>query len=147
MNPRVLADLGDEGIDQRPSGGFRINRRKMGLGQELANDLCRVAGVHQVVDDQGRLAITVDALEDGNFALRLVIVGRDTHGVDEAHLQFACDDRSGNEAAAGDGDDLLPRALLGESPGERFGVAVELFPGDGKIMLWADHGDTVADFG
>ena len=51
-DPGVLGHFGDEGVDQRPAHGLRIDRGEMGVGQEVAHHLRRLAGIDEVVDDQ-----------------------------------------------------------------------------------------------
>src|SRR5438132_372160 len=38
QDPGVLADLGDEGVDQRPPRRLGVDRREVRLGQHLAHD-------------------------------------------------------------------------------------------------------------
>src|SRR5262249_61515923 len=80
-------------------------------------------------------AVAGDALGPGEWALVALVVAGDADGIDEPHLKLAGDDRRRHEPAAGDRDDALPRALLDQAPGERLGVAVQLFPGDREVLL------------
>src|ERR1700722_21039563 len=52
VDPRVLGDLGDEGVDQGAPQGFGVDGGEMCFGQHLAHQLGGGAGVDQVVDDQ-----------------------------------------------------------------------------------------------
>ena len=76
-NPGVLADLGDIGVNLGPTGGLGVDRRKMGLGYHLLDDLGRTAGIDQVVDQQpaGTVAFEWDGknangtqVPDGNYS-------------------------------------------------------------------------------
>src|SRR5689334_15354908 len=133
QDPGVLADLRDERVDDRAAEGLGVDGGEVGLGQHLADDAAGLAGVDQVVDDQPAGTVAADRLEDAGLALALLVVGADADRVDDADVELAGDDVGGDEAAAGDGHDALPGALLGEAPGQRLGVAVELVPGHREV--------------
>src|SRR6266542_5114571 len=59
-------------------------------------------------------------------------VARHAHRLDDAQVELAGDDRGRHQAAAGDADDRLERADVGEPPGERPRVAMERVPGNRK---------------
>ena len=65
-------------------------------------------------------------------ALGLVVVAGDADRVDDAELQLPRDDRRGHQPATGDGDDALPALDIMQPPGQRLGVAVQLFPRNRK---------------
>src|SRR5262249_16768772 len=107
------------------------------------HDLRGLAGVDEVVDDQHAVALSGtdaayrlgDALDHLERPLRLVVVAHDAHGLDQPQIEFARDDRGGNKPAAGDRHDCLERPGVGQPPGERTGVAVELVPRDREGLL------------
>src|SRR3954452_11628787 len=133
QDPGVLAHLGDEGVDDRAAEGLGVDGGEVGLGQQLADDAGGLAGVDQVVDDEPAGAVAADGFQDAGLALVLLVVGADADRVDDADVELAGDDVGGDEAAAGGGDDAFPGALLGEAPGQRLGVAVELVPGHREV--------------
>ena len=135
MDPGVLADLGDKRVDQGPARRLGVDRGEMGLGQHFAHQLGGPAGVDQVVDDQRIGAVAGHALEHRDFTLCLMVVGRHADGVDQPQFQLARDDRRRHQPAARDRDNLIPRSLFRQSPGERLGVTMELFPGNGEVVL------------
>jgi hypothetical protein len=109
----------------------------MGLGHHLSQHDRGLAGVDEVVDDQPALALADlgdDALEGARLALVHVVVAADAGGIDQPDLELAGDDRRGDEAAAGDRDDALPGAAVGQPPGQRLGVAVQLLPRHGEVL-------------
>jgi hypothetical protein len=103
------------------------------LGQQLAHDPPRLAGVDEVVDDEPARPVAVGGLQDARGAQGLVVVGADADRVDEADVELARDDVRRHEAAAGDRDDAAPGPAVGEPPSQRLRVAVELVPGDREV--------------
>ena len=69
-------------------------------------------------------------------------VGLDRDRIDDADVQFACDDAGRNHAAARDRDHGTPRsvftrALMIQPPCQRAAVAVHLLPRDVKpLLVW-----------
>ena len=59
-------------------------------------------------------------------------IARDAEGFDHPHIQFARHDRRRHQTAAGDADDRRERPGLGQPPGERARIAMELIPGNRK---------------
>jgi hypothetical protein len=55
--------------------------------------------------------------------------------IDQTDLQLARHDRRRHQPAAGDGDDALEGPDRDQAPGQRLGIAMQLFPGHGKILL------------
>src|SRR5579862_2425848 len=136
IDPGVLRDFGDEGVDQRPAHRLGIDRGEVRGGENIAHNARGFSGVDQVVDDEHALALPAhrgdfraNALHHLDVALVLVIViARDAHGLDDAHVEYARHDRGRHQAAAGDADDRLERPRLVQAPGQRAGVAVKLVP-------------------
>src|ERR1044071_2882098 len=60
IDPGVLRHLGDKSVDHRAALRLRIDCGEMRAGQKLARDLCGLAGIDQVVDDQHTLAAQFD---------------------------------------------------------------------------------------
>ncbi len=52
VNPRILADLGDESIDQGAPLRFRVHCRKMSFGQHFTHHFGRLTGVDQIIHNQ-----------------------------------------------------------------------------------------------
>ena len=143
-DPGVLADLGDEGVDQRPPRRLGIDRGEMRLGQHLAHGARGVAGIDQIVDDEqaGRRRPR-SAFSTVTAPCGAVVIARDAHRIDEADIELARDDRRRHQPAARHRDDAVPRPELEEPPGERPRMAVQLVPGDGKcpaVDRGGDHG-------
>ena len=146
VDPGVLAHLGDEGVDQRPPGGFGVHGRVMAFGHHLADQPRGLAGVDQVVDHQDRRALPAGKIDDRAAdrlqhleaaLLPVVVVGGDADRLDQTNAELARDDRRRHQPAARDADDRLPRALPGKPPRQRAGIAVELVPGDRKRLVRA----------
>src|SRR3954454_25024560 len=116
QDPGVLADFGDERVDDRAAERLGVDGGEVGLGQQLADDAAGLAGIDQVVHDEPAGTVAADRLEDPGLALILLVVGADADRVDDADVELAGDDVGRDEAAAGDGDDSLPGSLLGEAP-------------------------------
>ena len=76
MDPGVLADFGDKGIDERAPCRLGIDRRQMRLGQDLLHNLGGPSGVDQIIDNQGARAVAVDLSRDIYYtSLKFQIVG------------------------------------------------------------------------
>src|SRR5579871_6357813 len=108
MNPGVLRDFGDEGVDQRPSLRLGVDGGEMRVRNQLAHQPPGLAGIDEVIDDQESLAgalaelgdIRRDALEHFQVALLGVIVTCDADGIDDANAKFARDDGRRHQTAA-----------------------------------------------
>ena len=57
VDPGVLADLGDECVDQRPPLRFGVDGGEMRLRQHRPHQTGGLAGIGQVVDDQDAFAV------------------------------------------------------------------------------------------
>jgi hypothetical protein len=122
--PGVLRQLGDESVDHRHALRLGVDRREVGIGEQVAHDLGVLAGVGQVADVEharppavaDRLDRRRDVLEHDELALGLVVVAaRPAHAFDRAHAELAGDDRRRHEAAPGDAldrSDGLPGSPL-----------------------------------
>ncbi len=141
-DPSVLRHFSDEGVDQFAALRLGVNGGEVGAGEHFANDASGVAGVHEIVNDQDLTAIAGeiedrlgDFLENLDARLVLVVVALAGDGFDGADVQFTRNDGGWNETATGNGDDGVERTHAGEAPCESAAVAVELIPGDRKILL------------
>ena len=109
-------------------------------GERRTQNLCRVPGIHEIVDDEGVGFVEgrIGVLEHGfRVAFLAVVVEHDAGGVDVPDIEFPGDNACGNESATGDGHDSGEDAAFQKPPGERLGVAVKLFPGDGEGFMIA----------
>ena len=72
------------------------------------------AGVDEVVDDQPAVAVAdiEGGLQNLKLALRLLVVGRDGNGIDHANFQLPRDDRGGDHAATGHGNNAGKGAFV-----------------------------------
>ena len=141
IDPLVLIELFDAQIDHLASLRLGVEGRKVGLGQQLADDAGGVAGIDQVVDQQKTFAIVLDAFEDPDLlalGLRRVVVGRliarSADRIDQTDFQLAGNQRRRNQAATRDRDDALERPLLQQLMAEQTRVAMQLRPRDHDIV-------------
>src|SRR3954465_1634304 len=142
VDPLRLPELLDEGVDDRTPRGLGVERREVGLRQELAHGLGSAPGVDEVVDQQITFAVAAHALEDLDAPLHLrrapggaTVIARDADRIDEADIELTRYQRRRPQPAAGDRNDALPRAepvqLLGEEPG----IAMQFHPGDDDLVF------------
>src|SRR5258706_3499769 len=148
VDPLRLLELLDADIHDRASCGLRVERSEIGLGQKLAYGLRRLARVDEIIDEQVAGAISANALQYLYAALRLGrlagaagVVARNADRVDQANVELARDQRSGDQATARDGDDAFPRPLLVQHVREMARIAVQLDPGDDDLVFvrYAGH--------
>src|SRR5690606_24514436 len=68
-----------------------------------------------------------------------MVVGGHADGVDDPQVQLARDDRGGDQAAAGDRHDSVPRPAVHQPPRQGLGIPVKLVPRHRKALLIALH--------
>jgi hypothetical protein len=106
----------------------------MRIRDHLPHDARRPSRIDEIVDDEQPSALAAsnhirrNLLEHLQFTLIGVIVASDTHSLDHPDAEFACDNRGGDEATAGDADHCLKRPGAIEPPGQGAGIPVELVP-------------------
>lgn len=116
VDPGVLANFGDVGVNLGAAFGFCVDRCNVSAWEFLAHQLRCLAGVDQVIDDQDALGVhgsdtLVNVFEYVEvFQLFELAVRDDADGVDHPEAEFARDDRCRNKAAAGDADQGFKRA-------------------------------------
>ena len=145
VDPGVLADFGDEGVDGGNAGRLGIDAGKMRLWQHLAHFQRRLAGIGQIVDDENAFAgffqqFRGDAFQQDGIALvQVIVTGCDADCVDQANVEFTRDDGCRNQTAASDADDGLELLVqAGKTPCQRAGIAVKLIPGDWEGLSGRD---------
>src|SRR5205823_11552687 len=137
MDPGVLRDFSNEGIEQRTTHRLRIDGREVRFGQESAHEPRGPAGIDQVVNDQYAFAATTArrhdieryALDETDVAPPRMLVARDTNRIYKADAKFARHDRGRNEAAARYADNDVERPLIRQARRERARIAVQFVPG------------------
>src|SRR6185312_14374332 len=77
-------------------------------------------------------------------SLRVLVVAADADGLDEPQAQLARHDRRRHQPAAGDADDGLERPLVGQPPGERARIAMQLVPRDRERLAIARLGHVLS---
>ena len=127
-DPRVLADLGHEGVRLGAARRLGVDAGEVRARQHLADDAGGGAGIGEIVDDQDVLTVARDRFQNSRRPLILMVVRGDADGVDHADVELAGDDRRRHHAAASDRHDAAPGAALGQPPGKRAGVAMKLIP-------------------
>ena len=129
IDPGVLADLGDEGVDQRPARpAWRTSSRSgtsaPSRGRAARSCRCR-RGRRSPAPPAPLPSARSTMSRPTGFSTSMppcslvVVIGGDADRLDQPDAELAGDDRRRHEAAAGDADDRLPLALVRKPPGQR----------------------------
>ena len=88
FNPGILRDINHIIINQRTARRLSENGDKVRFRIHFADSDGGAAGIDQVINNDETFAIAFSALQYFQFALVVVIVARDTYGINMTNTQF-----------------------------------------------------------
>ena len=117
---------------------FCVDRGKMGVWIECADEFQGFAAVDQIVDNQDTCTVAhkcrIGCFQNLGLRLILVVVAFDADRIDGPDIQFARSDHRRGHAATGDRHNGAPRAIVRtlpvKPPRSGTAVAVDLIPTD-----------------